>query len=517
MCGNVAIQQLKRWELFIIVIAVCLLSLGAVVATGSSGTPVISVTGTAVEDDEMDGSTIKLELDNNSNESVSVNGVELFDERTGERIKTDFSVDRTVGPSGSRTIWLQDVPLPRPGLVDIRVEFRTDRGTVTDTVTVESTSPELVVDTAAELDGGSTWNVSVTVGNSFTEPVRRATVGLDIEGAHVENPTRVRPEIGPGESTSFSFSVTEAEAGPTTATVDLSYRDPDSTATDITVAQLVTLPASVSGDPITFEQIETTSSPTGVTVEGAIRNNADIRAEQVIVRPEATDSVTPVRPFPEAFVGSLSSDETVPFETTVGIAENRTTVPLVVEYQFSNQIETTAVTITHTGNSGVHPVRLSGVETTGADRVQLRGEVANAGEADVTGVEVAVVDTAGVDPASPQPDLFIGSISSGGFDRFDLNAAVESDIDAVPVDISYVLDGIEYRNRVAVSVDTATQQVETATEPQDMDGHETDQSTSGSSDDSGLVSGTILTGIVILAAGAGVVLLVIGLSRVRQQ
>lgn len=500
--GSDSSCQTGRRAVVSVVLLVCLAPVGAGVAVADSSPALTATASATIDDDEgPESATIELAVTNEGDEPASIRRVELFDERTNERIEASVPVGTTVEAGSSTTIELDDVALPRPGVVALRAEFLTDRGTVSERVVVESSRPELVVDAAADLADGGAWNVTVDVGNSFGEPVRRVAVGVEIDDARIENPTRVRPRIGPGESATLSFAVSETAPGRTTATIEMTYRRPDESVQNATVTESVALPASTQGDPLRFGKIEATPSPTGVTISGTVGNGADVPIERVTVGSGDAAGVDAVRPSPAAFVGSLAAGETASFETTVDISSNRTTVPVVAEYRLGDRTETVRVNVTHVGDSGVHVVRLSGVETAGSDRVQLRGDVANVAEADVTAVEVSVADVDGVDPAQPQPDLFIGAISSGSFDRFDLNAVVGPDVDAVPVDIRYVLDGVEYRNRVTVPIDDEAPGLSIEEEP-NSDGTESPTPSGGGSGvlalDAPLVGGGALVGIALI-------------------
>jgi len=491
-----------------VVLSLCLAPAGVGVAP-ADGSPALTATASATVDDDggPESATIELAVANEGDEPASIRRVELYDRRTNERVEASVPVGTTVEPGGSTTIELEGVTLPRPGVVALRAEFLTDRGTVSERVVVESSRPELVVDAAADIADGGAWNVTVTVGNSFAEAVSRVAVGVEIGDARVENPTRVRPRIGPGESAALSFTVSERAPGRATATITMTYRRPDGTVRNATVTEPVALPASTEGDPLRFGEIEATPSPTGVTISGAVANGADVPIERVVVRPADAAGADPVRPSPTAFVGYLGAGETASFETTVDVGPNRTTVPLVAEYRLGDRAETVRVNVTHVGDSGVHAVRLSGVETTSGERVQLRGDVANVAETDVTAVEVSVADVDGVDPAPPQPSLFVGAISSGSFDRFDLNAVVDPEVDAVPVDIRYVLDGVEYRNRVTVPIDDGGRGPSIGEGP-DGDGTE---SPTPSDDGSGVLSADA----PLVGAGALVGIALVGVAVVR--
>lgn len=104
-----------------------------------------------------------------------------------------------------------------------------------------------------------------------------------------------------------------------------------------------------------------------------------------------------------------------------------------------------------TGPSNPGRIELTGVtarQRGGA--VEISGSAANTGDGAVDSVVVAVGDTTGVAPAQPQPEYFVGSVDASGFSSFTVNAAVDGNRSAIPVEVRYSVDGVQQ---------TATRQV----------------------------------------------------------
>jgi len=87
-------------------------------------------------------------------------------------------------------------------------------------------------------------------------------------------------------------------------------------------------------------------------------------------------------------------------------------------------------------------VRLTGVDVEREDgRLRLTGSASNVGLTPARAVVVRVLPTEGVAPARPFEEFFVGEVPASDFASFELYASVDSGTDAVPVEVSYVVDG----------------------------------------------------------------------------
>ena len=114
-------------------------------------------------------------------------------------------------------------------------------------------------------------------------------------------------------------------------------------------------------------------------------------------------------------------------------------------------------------------VELLSVSASGPpDAVEITGDAANVGSADVESVRVAVVDEDGVNPTAPQPDFFVGGVDESDFGSFTVNAAVDAERDSVPIEVTYLVDGVERTETTTVSYDAAAHAVEEP--PEEVEG-----------------------------------------------
>lgn len=100
-------------------------------------------------------------------------------------------------------------------------------------------------------------------------------------------------------------------------------------------------------------------------------------------------------------------------------------------------------------------IRLTRVRTTGGSTVTLEGDAANVGGTDVDSVLVSVAQADGVRPVEPSREYFVGGVDTSEFATFELTAAVDGDVTAVPVRIEYVVDGERRTDRVDLDVDAS--------------------------------------------------------------
>jgi hypothetical protein len=87
-------------------------------------------------------------------------------------------------------------------------------------------------------------------------------------------------------------------------------------------------------------------------------------------------------------------------------------------------------------------IRLTAVETTRlGGSVSIDGEAANVGGTDAESVLVSVRGGDGVTPEGGSGEYFVGAVDASEFATFELAASVENGTSAVPVEVSYLVDG----------------------------------------------------------------------------
>ena len=87
--------------------------------------------------------------------------------------------------------------------------------------------------------------------------------------------------------------------------------------------------------------------------------------------------------------------------------------------------------------------------------LQITGSTSNVGMTSAQSVVVRVVETENVDPAAPNRDFFVGEVPSSDFSSFDLTARTTGNVSAIPVEVSYIVDGERQTQQFEVGVDSA--------------------------------------------------------------
>lgn len=146
----------------------------------------------------------------------------------------------------------------------------------------------------------------------------------------------------------------------------------------------------------------------------------------------------------------LGSDRSVPFDTDDAAGEN---VTFNATYTAGGDAHSTVLTKRLEG-AVAGKIDLSSVE---AERrgevVTIQGDAPNVGSTDAESVMLSVPETDRVSPVAPRGEYFIGTVEASEFATFELTTEVGTDVSAVPVEISYLVDGVRR---------TATQQIDLA-------------------------------------------------------
>jgi flagellar basal body-associated protein FliL len=132
-------------------------------------------------------------------------------------------------------------------------------------------------------------------------------------------------------------------------------------------------------------------------------------------------------------------------QTTTFDTENVSTdrVTFTATYTAAGDQHTTQETVTLQNVKQVDgEIRLTSVETTRTgSSVTIEGDAANVGSTDTESVLVSIPNESGVRPVAPSGEYFIGAIEASEFATFELTGEVDAGTSAVPVDITYIVDG----------------------------------------------------------------------------
>lgn len=102
-------------------------------------------------------------------------------------------------------------------------------------------------------------------------------------------------------------------------------------------------------------------------------------------------------------------------------------------------------------------IRLTAIEVSRVGSgIRIEGDAANLGGTDTESVLVQVNETPDVQPVSPSGEYFVGGVEASEFATFELTAETESNVSAVPVAITYIVDNERVITTQQVTLTTTT-------------------------------------------------------------
>jgi hypothetical protein len=108
-------------------------------------------------------------------------------------------------------------------------------------------------------------------------------------------------------------------------------------------------------------------------------------------------------------------------------------------------LRTATAALVYPPRQGRPTVTDASVTTVGDDQMAIDANIGNAGDADLTGVSVTVVDAPGVTPTPAGEGYFVGSVGSDEFVPFELRTTANATVaDTVPLRIAYTDRGVRY-------------------------------------------------------------------------
>ncbi|QLH81234.1 hypothetical protein [Halosimplex pelagicum] len=305
--------------------------------------------------------------------------------------------------------------------------------TITESVSVSVVNPDEVSVSFSTTDAaaGDETPVNVTVSNGRSGPISSVQVVLGGNGS-VENTERTQASIGSGSQRSFTYNAEFAKVGQQPLTAEVTYRTAAGYTRTVqnTIAVDVEEPHVEAGLSVTTNNSETAVELTnfGNTVFSDIQVTAtadgDVIAKRLLadIGPEGSGSTH----FEIANEVRGTANFTATYESVGEIHETSTTADLTEEV--------------------LGEIRLTSVETMQVGpRVTIEGDASNVGSTDAESVLISIQgDNEG-------SEYFVGTVEASEFATFELTAQPQGDASAVPIELSYIVDGERM---------TTTQQVE---------------------------------------------------------
>jgi hypothetical protein len=377
------------------------------------------------------------------------------------------------------------------------------------TVVVEQADPLVEFERVRPVVGSET-RVGVTVANPNTEAYRDVVVRLDAPGAEVDR--RTVAALAGGASTTVNFTYTPPETGAARVAATVSYVTNTGAERTTEYGEGVRVAplredVGVAVEPVEEQAVDAANAgglggllggagPTGGTLaqQGGggesgppealaveVTNFGNAPVEGAVVVPTADGER-----LPRVRVGDLAPGESRTVEVSLAPLAGPATVTATVEYATGGRAGTA------TGGYDFAPptgeLTVTGVDLTLENgRLTVTGNAGNVGDGEVTGVVVSVGSAAGVTPAYPNRDYFVGTVAGSEFAPFELTAEVDTEnATAVPVEVTYRVAG--------------EQRTETVQLP--LEGVEPESEGSSLGGDGAALAGGLVVGVALLAGAS---------------
>jgi hypothetical protein len=372
---------------------------------------------------DTDVDRVVLEREDGTNETVE-NLWRLSDEQASVELTTRFD------SGGTQYVWVHVYATTTSG-----EQIHRERAIA---VEVDGVAPNVAVTSDSPVaDAESTLSLSLT----NTLDVEMENLQVQLDGVEVRRGDSFVAGLAPGETTEIDLTVVPSESGARTLTATLVF------ATDQQDRRAIQVPLRVNVEPLA-ESVTLSTDSSGGSITATVGNAGNRPLEDVTV----TASVDG-RTLDQALVGSVPAGESTAAALELDGIEGEQDVDVTVDYETGTRSGTVSETVTAAAATGGQ-IELTGVSVI-AERGRLRisGSASNVGLGAVNGTIVSVVDTDAVTPAEPNRDFFVGEVPASDFVSFDVYATVEGDVDAIPLQVSYLEDGERVEQVVEVPYD----------------------------------------------------------------
>ncbi len=318
----------------------------------------------------------------------------------------------------------------------------------TDTTEIEHPQVGVSAESAAP---GEPRTVTLTLSNGLDSSVRNVELTLDGEQVTVSEQRRVAAAVAGGGSQAFEFTVTPETAAELPLTVDVSYTyEGERRNTSYTLDTDFTL----ADEPAEHPQVEMSvqeaipGATRSVNVTVANGLDRDVRQLAVVVSSPAVDFETTERVRSTLKAGGTAG---LTFDAVVDEAG---TYPVNVTLVYMDEGIRQRITRTFDAQfaapSNPGDVTLTGVSAVArAGSLELSATASNVGSDNVDSVVVSIPDSETV----AGTDYFVGGIDASDFSSFTLETTVTGNLSTVPVEVTYVVDGVRQSFTTEVPVE----------------------------------------------------------------
>lgn len=410
-----------------------------------------------------DDQTMTVRLSNGL--SAPVDNVELTVEGENVEIRNPRQVTASVASGASESFDFRVTPAAetvQPVNVTIGYSFEGDRRSIeyqlrpdfTPTSDVEH--PQVAVDAEAG-EAGESRTATVTLSNGLDERIRNVELTVAGDQIEIDDPRRVAASVEAGATEQYEFTVTPEVAERLPVEVSLSYTVGDERrGTEYTVEPSFGTADAPAERPQLQLDVEDAVSGASRTVTVTIANGLDNEVRQLDVNVSSSDVTFSSN---ERVRSALQSGETAEL-TFTAVAEESGTYPVTVAFDYRDSGVQQRVTRTFDAEFAppANPgrIRLTDIDAVArGGSLELSATASNVGSEGVESVVVSLPDSEDVTGT----EYFVGEIEGSDFSSFTLSSTVDRNVTSVPVEVTYVVDGVQKTVTTEVPVEqTALQQ-----------------------------------------------------------
>ncbi len=394
-----------------------------------------------------DDQTMTVRLSNGL--SAAVDNVELTVEGENVDVRNPRQVTASVGSGASESFEFRTTPAAetvQPVNVTVQYSFEGDRRSVDYrlrpdfTPTNDIEHPQVAV-TAEAGEAGESRTATVTLSNGLDERIRNVELTAAGEQVEFDDPRRVAASIEAGVTEQYEFTVTPAVAERLPVNVSLSYTvGGERRGTEYTLEPSFGTADAPADRPQLQVDVEDAvagaSRPVTVTVANGLSN--EVRQLDVSVSsPDVTfNSNARVR-------SALQAGGTAELAFTA-VAEESGVYPVEVTFDYRDngvqQRVTQTFDVEFAPPSNPGQITLTDVDAVAqGSSLDLSATASNVGSEQVESVVVSLPDSADVDGR----EYFVGGVEASDFSSFTISTTVDRNVTSVPVEVTYVVDGVQ--------------------------------------------------------------------------
>ncbi|SFL46866.1 hypothetical protein SAMN04487950_3908 [Halogranum rubrum] len=288
--------------------------------------------------------------------------------------------------------------------------------------------------------------VEVTVSNGEQEAIRNLDVRLKGESFDTDGARRINATLDSGSERTFTLKPTPTTVGMHNLTAVFRFTTPSGENRVVRETRTVDV-QRLRQDVSVSARVEQVNGSTTLPVKVQNFGNAPLAGVVVSARDDETtlgrESAGTIEPNGSKIVQ-------LPMEKVSGEE-----IDVTATYLLGDQRRSEDTTVAYDALPGSLDLTGTAFERD-SDVYRITGSASNLGLTDVDGAIVSVQSADGVTPRGPSKEYFIGTVEASDFVTFELTAALEANTTAIPIDVSYLVDGERVNKTVLVERDVSS-------------------------------------------------------------